>query len=336
MLMVVFGAGASYDSSIDYKPSDDGQMGLYLRMVPVGLRPPLADQLFELRNDFAIAAERLPKCLTIIDQLRRRPPDRSVEQELEELREQADGYPEGQRQLLSIRFYLQWIISQCQEKWNEAIKSATTYRALLGQIDRQLKGEPVCLVTFNYDTLLEEAFTSLDRKFETLGDYVSRDDYKVIKLHGSVNWTHELEGDMQLHESEPVAVANKIIAKADEISLSDRFHLAADEFHRLHLLSYMETIPGKGGRQAVFPAIAVPFESKTEFECPIEHVREVEESIAKTDRLLIIGWKASEERFLKLLAKMQKNIPKMIVSSGRDSADQIKSKLQGFGMDGGN
>jgi hypothetical protein len=327
--MVVFGAGASFDSSPDYRPSEDGMQEHWMR-------PPLADHLFELRPIFTEAARRIPKCQAIITQLRYRQSDMSAEQQLENLRDQAVNYPEGQRQLVSVRFYLQWIMSRCQKDWNAHTKSMTNYRTLLGQIDRQLKGNSVCLVTFNYDTLLEEAFTSLDRRFKTLGDYVSRDDYKVIKLHGSIDWAHEIASTMQLHESDPVDVANKTIMNADKFELSDRYHFAAEELHRVGPpLSYMEKIPGKDGRQAVFPAIAVPFEKKTEFECPTEHVREIEGCISHTDRLVIIGWKASEERFLKLLAKMEKNIPKMIVSSNRDSADKIKSKLQDFGIDGG-
>ena len=143
----------------------------------VGLRdsrPPLANQLFELREKFAAAAEKIPKCQLILNELRNRPSDMSVEQQLEKLREQALSYPEGQRQLVSVQFYLQWIIGECQSEWNRNINSHTTYRVLLGQIDRQLKGESTCLVTFNYDTLLEEAFLSLGRPFGSLDDYVEK------------------------------------------------------------------------------------------------------------------------------------------------------------------
>jgi hypothetical protein len=94
-------------------------------------------------------------------------------------------------------------------------------------------------------------------------------------------------------------------------------------------------IPGKPGHQAVLPAIAIPLEKKTEYECPPGHVQALEQCISKTDKLLIIGWKAAEEHFVKLLAKgLSKEIPKMIVSSGRDSAGRIKDTLQSFGVDG--
>jgi len=95
MLMVVFGAGASYDSSPDYPPTEQDVHssieggGFYLR----GVRPPLANQLFELRPIFASAAQKIPKCRLILGQLRDMSSDMSVEQELERLRERSLNYP---------------------------------------------------------------------------------------------------------------------------------------------------------------------------------------------------------------------------------------------------
>lgn len=57
MLLVVFGAGASYDSSMDYSPSEertvrDGSL-IQLRE----FHPPLANGLFDLRGIFANASD---------------------------------------------------------------------------------------------------------------------------------------------------------------------------------------------------------------------------------------------------------------------------------------
>ncbi len=327
--MIVFGAGASYDSSPDYKPSDDG------RLIPSGVRPPLANQLFELRTIFAEAAERIPKCLAIIHELRYRQSDSSVEQQLEKLRERALNYPEGQRQLLAIRFYLQWIIWGCQKQWNATIGSETTYRPLLGQVDRQLKGGSVCFVTFNYDTLLEEAFASLDTNFESLDDYVSRSDYRVIKLHGSVNWAHELTSSMQVPAVmlNQVYWANNAIINADKLETSNKYHLIPEEYRRDHIVSFMSSNPGKSIEQTVFPAIAIPLEKKREYECPIEHVRMLEECIPKTDKLLIVGWKAAEENFVRLLAQgLSQEIPIMVVSGSKASSTNCATKLREAGI----
>lgn len=337
--MVVFGAGASYDSSPDYPPTEQDVHssieggGFYLR----GVRPPLANQLFELRPIFASAAQKIPKCRLILGQLRDMSSDMSVEQELERLRERSLNYPEGRRQLLSIQFYLQWTIGECQSEWNRRTYSHTTYQGLLGQIDRRLKGEQVCLVTFNYDTLIEEAFVSLGKGFRSLDDYISKDDYKIIKPHGSVNWARELTEPKEADKLDHLQMANDLIAQAETLQASNKYHQIPDSDRSPNgqwIVSHM-LIPGKPGHQAVLPAIAIPLEKKTEYECPPGHVQALEQCISKTDKLLIIGWKAAEEHFVKLLAKgLSKEIPKMIVSSGRDSAGRIKDTLQSFGVDG--
>lgn len=336
MLLVVFGAGASYDSSMDYDPSRDRFASVegYL-IVLGGIRPPLGDQLFELRDIFASAAEQIPKCQLILDQLRNRPSNVSVEQQLEEIRDQAHGYPEGRRQLVAVQFYLQWIISECQAKWNERIRSNTTYRALLGQIDRQMRGRPVCLVTFNYDTLLEEAFSSLDRQFESIDDYVSRDDYKIIKPHGSVNWVREISGLMDVDPSfHPLDVTSTVISAGDTLTPSDNYYLVPEQDRkRLGRVVPYYSIPNKPGVQMVLPAIAIPLEKKTGYSCPSTHVLALAECVSKTDKLLMVGWKGAENDFVSLLAKnLRQKIPKMIVSRSRESAVNIRDKLLASGV----
>jgi hypothetical protein len=335
--MVILGAGASYDSSPDYppEPPEDAHVKVGGGLIVLReVRPPLANHLFESRDAFALAAERLPKCKPILDQLRRRSPPTSVEQELEKLQEKAIGYPEGLRQLASVQFYLQWVIGKCQSDWNRSIYSHTTYHTLIGQIDRQMRGESVCLVTFNYDTLLEEAFVSLGRMFESLDDYVSRTEYKIVKLHGSVNWARELTSAYQVNTADQIAVANEVAMKADTLKASDTYLIIPDEYRESWVVGFMD-VPGKPGRQAVLPAIAIPLEKKHDYVCPPSHIQVLKECISKTDKLLVIGWKGADENFLKLLSeRLDAEIPKMIVSSGNDSAENIKSTLQGQGIDG--
>jgi hypothetical protein len=338
MLMVIFGAGASYDSSADYTPTE-----IDSHRTPTGgivllrsCRPPLANQLFELRTSFATAAEKIPKCQLILNELRNRPSDMSVEQQLEKLREQALSYPEGQRQLVSVQFYLQRIVGECQSEWNRSINSHTTYRVLLGQLDRQLKGEPACLVTFNYDTLLEEAFLPLGEPFRSLDDYISKSDYKIIKPHGSINWARELIFPKEVDKFDQLQFANDLIAQADTLQADDNYRLIPDS-DRLQsgqwVVSYMR-ISDKNF-QAVLPAVAIPLEKKQDYVCPTSHMEVLKECMSKADKLLVIGWKGAEENFLQLLSTgLKRGNPKMVVSSGRASAEEIKSTLQRFGIDG--
>src|SRR5713226_4083657 len=92
VLLVIFGAGASYDSSPTLRPTtpkhDD--------------RPPLADELFEERPMFSQNLRRFPRCLGLIANLRHRyPTTLTVEQELDRFLQEADYYAERHAQLMA-------------------------------------------------------------------------------------------------------------------------------------------------------------------------------------------------------------------------------------------
>src|SRR5207249_3497595 len=117
MLMVIFGAGASYDSLVD---------------IPVGypdkdLRPPLADQLFVRRGPFEPAVEEYWECRPIIPQLRQLAQDTNLERVLEALR--AEGEYDDQRhvQLHAVRYYLRNVVGVCSQFWPAETKGVTNY-----------------------------------------------------------------------------------------------------------------------------------------------------------------------------------------------------------------
>src|SRR5579871_4331568 len=90
MLLVVFGAGASYDS-IPSVPVPEvivsSHEGRRLWSPQNENRPPLANQLFEDRPGFASALERFPQCHPIVPYLR--DTKEPVERVLETIRTEA-------------------------------------------------------------------------------------------------------------------------------------------------------------------------------------------------------------------------------------------------------
>ena len=101
--MVVFGAGASYDSYPTHQApeycNDD--------------RPPLAIHLFDERQEFARVLRLFPDCQSLIPHLRHRDPNEAVERVLERLQAESVNDPIGQREMTAIRYYLQRIIWEC-------------------------------------------------------------------------------------------------------------------------------------------------------------------------------------------------------------------------------
>lgn len=108
VLMVVFGAGASYDS-YPTEPANPDR--------PVAWRPPLARELFS-HPEIYPQIEKFPRCAPVVPRLNNPPEGSSLELELERLQSEADqGDTERQSQLTAIRYYLQYVIFLCQSNW---------------------------------------------------------------------------------------------------------------------------------------------------------------------------------------------------------------------------
>lgn len=108
MLVVIVGAGASYDSL----PRDVFDQ-LALGDV-ANYRPPLATELFDDRPAFGMALDKYPQCAALVGELRRLlRGGAQLEQELERYQQESEQYPPLQRQLVAIRFYLQEILWTC-------------------------------------------------------------------------------------------------------------------------------------------------------------------------------------------------------------------------------
>jgi hypothetical protein len=169
----------------------------------------------------------------------------------------------------------------------------TNHVTLLDRIDHwRNPQESVCLVTFNYDTLIEDALHDLGIKLQDFPDYVSNDKFKLIKLHGSINWGREINTPIEgFEEMGTWQLPQAIVELAPKLDISDKY-------------SFVKQYPMRISANGVplFPALAIPIEAKNDFECPTEHVDTLRELIPKVDKLLFIGWRGAEQPFLELLA----------------------------------
>jgi len=315
MLMVIFGAGASFDSAPTYPPGaevlgGDGVNNFH--------RPPLANELFENRPVFAEAITRFPACQPIVPRLRSLKGE-SLEAALQDLQTKAIDYPRGLQQLAAVRYYLQYILWQCGIAWRDVAKGVTNYKTLLDQIEREnKKNEPVCLVTFNYDTLLEDALSDFGLPIEAFPDYTKKHPfYRVFKVHGSVNWARIVENEIQSRNpTHAWSVAHEWIQRAAEVRITDNYVLSTE---------YPTAVVG--GRPA-FPAIAIPVEREKNFECPPDLLEELRALLPQTTRVLVIGWRATEEHFLDLLkAHLKPGIRLHVVAGGAKDAEEAQVRI---------
>ncbi len=313
MLMVIFGAGASYDS-FPSQPPDKPQTARVSDN-----RPPLADQLFDNRGYFVSVMSEFPKCKPIIPDLQQRPKETSVEQVLQRLQTQAEKDPIRHQQLAAIRYYLHVMMCQCENRWHDVTKGFTNHITLIDKIRHWRKTqERICLVTFNYDKMLESVLPEVGITIRNISDYIASDDYKLVKLHGSINWAREVDTPIPNIADRTVEdVASELINRAADLSISQRY--------RIH-----DGYPiAKSDQLALFPALAIPIETKSDYECPREHLETLRSFIPEVTKLLVIGWRATEYNFLQLLVENHRPPLRVMVVSGRSKqAQEVIDRLQ--------
>ena len=296
MLLVIFGAGASYDSSRAFPPIAPRAANQNFGIAPVppdegeAWRPPLASELFhDDKHRFGDIVARYPRLHPILGRLREPHKGRSVEEELQSLQDEAEAYPEGKRQLLSVRYYLRDLLAEVTEHWLRRTR-LTNYAPLIDQILRfRTDSEPVCLVTFNYDLLLDRALTSFGYNPKSLDRYFdAHSTLKLFKPHGSVDWARFVDASPGSRLG-----PTQLIEQADTIKLSDDY-VVSNATDPTQLSAY---------NRPILPAIAIPVQTKSEdtFEWPPRHRAYLEELLPSVTKILIIGWQAREAHFLQML-----------------------------------
>jgi hypothetical protein len=313
MLVVIFGAGASYDSL------DTDHMETVAPVI--GWQPPLAAQLFALRpGTFGTVMDTFRTAQAAFMQLQRAVGrNEPVEDAIERfMTSNADAL--GQRQISAVLFYLQEIIWRSGQTWVNASFGQTNYAYLAQQIERWRieHEERVTYVTFNYDLMLEEALRPF-LVFNQFTDYVGGST-QLLKVHGSVDWGQIVETSERNGDSDG---RRYLVDHAPDL-FPERRH-----FGRFHnwTTSYPKDLPST---LSMYPAMALPTRGKAGFVCPPEQILQLQFAIQEMDRLLMIGWKAEEKHMLEYLAKAPQRVRSHVVTSKIDSAVGLSNRLHGI------
>lgn len=278
MILMIVGAGASYDSV---------PLVVYKNMPSTLIcRPPLANEVFDNRVPFHEALQEHPELMGVVPRLR--PPDDNrsfnLEAELEVLASEQSSYPQRAGQLLAVSMYLAEIIDGCSQDWGKGV--GNNYEAVLDRLSPVWRagtsGGGLACVTFNYDTLLDEAIQqATDHSFDNVADYISLQQLPLFKLHGSVNWRRPIGSNYVSHRDRPKMHAGSLNPGPIEVGYWG--HGGIDDYERY------------------LPALAVPMQEKDVFECPDRHVDRLRSLLPEIRRVLVIGWKGQEAKFLELL-----------------------------------
>lgn len=309
MLLVIFGAGASYDSVPSYG----------VREV-VDQRIPLTNGLFSLR--FRDLIKRFDPMLPIVPYLQVLEGATSVEQKLEELQEQSATYPERQRQLLAVRYYVQTAVWTVDVRWHKLAAGVTNYRTLLDELVRVVRpNDPIPLVTFNYDRMLDWTLSEIGQRMVDLDDYTQHR-VKLFKMHGSVNWGRRVQSPGLLATHQPFETMRRVLDNAEQLVLSNWYELIADQ-------APIHSVRGVAG----VPALAIPLQRKQEFQLPERHHSELTRLLPMVTKILVIGWRATDAPFLELLSRGLANPVEILVVSPSTPAD-AGNRILGAGIQG--
>ena len=80
-----------------------------------------------------------------------------------------------------------------------------------------------------------------------------------------------------------------------------------------------------------YPAIALPVETKNELEFPDTHLTALRRIIPEVTKILIVGWRGTEEHFLKLWTEQgppRASRKVLVVSGSQVEAQQVEARTQ--------
>jgi hypothetical protein len=278
VLLVIFGAGASYDSVLHFPPPTPNTASQSNFGFPPSIerasthedsRPPLANQLFDDRGLFVQVMNEYVACKPLVNLLRG---NVHVERQLAKFEEEAKTFPPRHSQLAAIRYYLHHMLWNCQDNWGNLHQGITNYVTFLDAVDkwRHEHSKQVCYVTFNYDTMIERSMRDLwGCTLDDLDAYTSNSRFKLIKLHGSIDW------GLQFESFSDRLTPAKIIGDAAAAKGSD----VSQHYRKVYRPPVVFDDASWG-----FPALAIPVEKKSEFLCPPEHLQALAEVLPRVDQ----------------------------------------------------
>lgn len=325
VLLVIVGAGASFDCLQSDRGKSTVVRALGTSREWSDVRPPLTQDLVGPGTVVRDLALRYPFSQPVIDELRERllvlpgrPGNRAdnLEVALREYLDRSRENPVASKHLASFRFFLRdylWLSSD----YVLTTEPTTNYTRLVRHLyDWAVANHShVCFISFNYDTLLDQACANhwgLD--IEDPGTYIADDFASLLKPHGSVRWAWRDPNTAPVGTSAEAAAARIARGEPDDPTA---WTIITGQFP-----GHSET-PQNRALHPDLPALALPVDGKTGFILPSGHQAFLDELQGRVRRLLTIGWRAAEPDFVEVLSRlvMSRNRSLFVVGGPAATAD---------------
>ena len=354
-LLVVLGAGASYDCLRDYPlnaymDGEDAVRWDEITSTPApaygaGPRHGLAAVRFPLTSQLADAnpfrnrlLRRYPGAGVVVshlkDALQYNHVTDSLETALRAMQEESDRDPQAESWLIQFAFYLRDLILECTSYMHSEDLgfNVTNYLHLARQLRNwQRSGDRarhVCYVTFNYDPLIDLALHAVYERDFASHDVTPQDDVSFLRPHGSALWQWTVlpaSGDPS-HATRHSGSAESRAQRVHQLLTSDAWAVdrsAITTESLRHLVEGQETqlVPG-------VPAMALPVDGKTSnfLVWPDSQRQHLSDLAYKFDvtRMLTIGWRAAEPHLLPTLARSVVTTGPRLMVVDKDRDEELK------------
>ena len=118
-------------------------------------------------------------------------------------------------------------------------------------------------------------------------------------------------------------LVREIIDRAHELDISDQYQLVQDR--------PMAHFNGK----ALYPAIAIPLETKTDYECPPNHINCLHTALSDVNVIIGVGWRAADLPFVQMLARtLTGSLRTLVVAASEADAQEPIERLSSAGVPG--
>ncbi|XKT75359.1 MAG: hypothetical protein ACJKSS_01055 [Patescibacteria group bacterium UBA2103] len=321
---IILGAGASYDFIHEeyLNPevrADWNRFG----------KPPLAAELFDPARFGSVldkyeGAKNL--AVSVLSALRM---GKDLEEFMQEVASRGDHRTS---ELVEMIFYLGELFQTISDKYS--VLGINNYRDLIGRIKDS--GGGACIVSFNYDFLLESALGNQFQKGNhKLSDYIEHP-VQIIKIHGCCEWSYVL-GPYGEYDAQGVAANGGVVGY---LANNSKTVYGIGEFGSVEK-SAPEIIPKRNFRKDSqnrwgdpikyysYPALAVPMRTKHSHICPESHMDALKDSLSGVEKILIIGWKAADENLLEIFKETISQPVEFTIVAGKGSTatDEIKKRI---------
>ncbi len=305
-LVIILGAGASHSLNPDPKALDNQ-----------GYRPPLAADIFRGNSEFRRILNKFPlaeNLASVIDRkIRQNREGIGLEQILKEYETILNSGRESiiTRNFLQVPLYLNNLFGEISSLFT---KQPDEYNNLVTLATDKL--DEVLFLTLNYDTLLEIPLSrNFGIDFASEEQYINENGWSLIKLHGSTNWYHLFETQVQDPTDDKYFQMLKTVATP--LPLQKEFTMTVMGGYGVKSI----------GNSFVYPAITVPVDGKYDINCPASHQEKAKEFLPSCHNYLIIGTSGNDQDLLDLLKSHVRSAHVMLVGREENRTAETKRKF---------